>query len=46
MKPTTGFLKDFWMNGGGLFLGVAADLADHHDGLGRRVRSQTASERR
>ena len=38
MNPTTGFFTlAFDVCRGGLF-GIAADLADHHDGVGIRVR--------
>ena len=38
MKPTTGFLRLARLEElGRLLLGIAADLADHDDGLGLRV---------
>ena len=43
MNPTTGFLKVFCDVGGRLFFGGPADLANHHDRLGRRVAGEQAS---
>ena len=37
MNPTTGFVKLLLDVGRRLFLGRAADLADHHDRFGRRI---------
>ena len=46
MKPTTGFLNWLLDPRRRLFLGGAADLANHDDRIGRARRRRTASARR